>query len=129
MKLQIIKITDKGFFGKEILEENSCKNCSVSFLCKKNKNIFMKNTSKDYKAGDILEIKAFAYVNVLFSFFLFIFPIINLIFSYYFAKNFFNLTEKNASLISFCSLIISYIILKLISKILENKVIITKENL
>ena len=124
----------KSINGKRVvierIQEGSCSSCAMKGLCNiKNQIDISVETSESFEIGEIVEIVVSPQTRLSSSFIIYIMPLLFMIIFYYLSFNLLNLTETSSVFISFSSLAISFLLIKIIDKNTKNKsnVVIKKD--
>jgi len=108
----------------QMINNGSCKSCSMNGVCGTNNNPITHQSITDLKVqvGDVVKVFLSAETKILSAFILFIIPILSMILFYLLGKLTLNLSEDFSILLSVFGLLLSGVAIYFIDKIYQKKV-------
>lgn len=117
----------KGLAVVEYSRSDACNTCKLKAFCFQKGGDVTKLTMKNIlnvKKGDKVQFEISPQMRMLSSFLVFILPVIFMIGSYFVCKSAINLTEKVSIIISLISIVVAFIIVKIIDGQIKKKAMI-----
>ncbi len=117
----------KGLAVVEYSRSDACNTCKLKAFCFQKGGDITKLTMKNIlnvKKGDKVQFEISPQMRMLSSFLVFILPVIFMIGSYFLCKSAINLSEKVSIIISLISIVVAFIIVKIIDGQIKKKAMI-----